>query len=285
MPELVSGAQSAPATRPLPRGGERIPAIGVGTWRTFDVGSDGPARAELKLVMRRAAEVPRTMIDSSPMYGEAERVVGDLSAETATRDGLFFATKVWTTGRDAGIRQMEQSFRLMRAAKMDLMQIHNLVDVAVHTRTLQDWKASGRIRHLGITHYEQGAYAELERLVRTKHYDFAQFNFSMDEPEAEQRLLSACADAGVAVIVNRPFAHGSLFARVRGKSLPAWCGELQCTSWAQYFLKWILGHPAVTCVIPGTGRAQHLDENRDAAAGPLPDAAMRRRMSDYLRAL
>ena len=284
MPEAIGAAGTA-AHRIIPGTKERIPAVGVGTWQTFDVAPNAPERAELSRVVTRAAEVSGTVIDSSPMYGKSEGAVGDLTSATKTRERLFFATKVWTSGRDAGVRQMEESFRLMRTTKMDLMQIHNLLDVETHTRTLTEWKAKGRIRYLGITHYQASAFAELERLVKSKRYDFVQFNFSMGEPEAEQRLLPACADTGVAVIVNRPFSQGDMFAKVKGKPLPPWAADIHCTSWAQFFLKWIVGYPAVTCVIPGTRRVQHLDENRDAAAGPLPDAAMRRRMTDYLLAL
>lgn len=280
----------APAAQPLlqraiPRTGETLPVVGLGTWQTFDVGPGVSERAELKEVLRELAALGGRVVDSSPMYGQSERVVGDLTGELGNRDRLFFATKVWTSGRDAGIRQMEDSFRLMRTQVMDLMQIHNLVDHDTHLRTLSDWKAAGRIRYLGITHYHSGAYADLERLVKTRQYDFVQFNFSLDEPEAEARLLPACAASGTAVLVNRPFAQAGLFGRVRGKALPPWSAELQCQSWAQFFLKWILGHPAVTCVIPGTRRVAHLRDNLGAATGPLPDAAMRKRMSDYLRAL
>ena len=271
--------------RPIPRSGETLPVVGLGTWQTFDVGSGAAERAELKEVLRELDALGGRVVDSSPMYGRSEGVVGDLVAELGNRNRLFFATKVWTTGRDAGIRQMEDSFRLMRTKVMDLMQIHNLVDHEVHLKTLQQWKASGRIRYLGITHYHSGAFADLERLVKTKRYDFVQFNVSLDEPEAEARLLPACADSGTAVLVNRPFAQAGLFGRVRGKPLPAWAADIQCASWAQFFLKWILGHPAVTCVIPGTRRVAHLRDNLAAARGPLPDATMRKRMRDYVAAL
>ncbi len=192
------------------------------------------------------------------MYGKAEGVVGDLAAGLGLREKLFFATKVWTSGREAGIRQMENSFKLMRAGRMDLMQVHNLLDVATHQKTLREWKAAGRIRYLGITHYHAGAHEELGRLLRTREWDFAQFNYSMAEREAEARLLPLCAELGVAVVVNRPFAEGALFRQVKGKELPAWAAEFDCASWAQFFLKWILSHPAVTCAIPGTRRTAHL---------------------------
>jgi diketogulonate reductase-like aldo/keto reductase len=289
---LMSGptrtAGSKPAgglKRAIPRSGELLPAVGVGTWQTFDVGPNDAARAELKEVLRELVALGGSVIDSSPMYGEAERVVGGLGHELGLRKSLFLATKVWTSGRDAGIRQMEQSLRLLRAEKLDLMQVHNLVDVATHTRTLQEWKASGRIRYLGITHYHDGAYRELERLVRTRDYDFVQLNYSMGEREADARLLAACAESGTAVIVNRPFSQASLFGRVKGKALPPWAADFDCASWAQFFLKWILGHSAVTCVIPGTSRVAHLRDNLQAGMGRLPDAAMRRRMVEHLERL
>jgi diketogulonate reductase-like aldo/keto reductase len=222
------------------------------------------------------------VIDSSPMYGQAERVAGDLAAELGLRDSLFFATKVWTSGREAGIREMEQSFKLLRTDRMDLMQVHNLLDVETHTKTLREWKAAGRVRYIGITHYHSGAYADLERLVKTREYDFVQLNFSMAEREAQDRLLPVCAESGTAVIVNRPFAGADLFGRVKGRSLPAWAAEFDCASWGQFFLKWILGHSAVTCVIPGTRRTAHLLDNVQAGIGRLPDAATRRRMVEYM---
>ncbi|MGH8622563.1 MAG: aldo/keto reductase, partial [Burkholderiales bacterium] len=276
---------SASLKRPIPRSGELLPAVGVGTWQTFDVGPEAPERAELKEVLRLLVAGSGSVVDSSPMYGEAERVVGDLSAELRLREKLFFATKVWTRGRDSGIGQMEASFRLMRAQRMDLMQVHNLQDISVHARTLREWKDAGRIRYIGITHYHSGAYGELERLVRSREWDFAQFNYSLAEREAEARLLPACAEAGVAVIANRPFSMGALFPRVRGKALPAWAAEFDCASWAQLFLKYILSHPAVTCAIPGTSRVAHLKDNLQGGIGRLPDAKTRRRMVEYLEQL
>jgi len=272
-------------TRPIPRSGEALPVVGLGTWQTFDVGPNAPERAELKEVLRRLVECGASVVDSSPMYGAAERVVGDLAADLGLHSKLFIATKVWTSGREAGIRQMENSFRLLRTERIDLMQIHNLLDLATHTKTLHEWKKAGRIRYLGITHYHEGAHRELERLVKTREYDFVQLNYSMSEREAEDRLLPACADSGTAVLVNRPFAHASLFGRVKGKPLPPWAAEFDCTSWAQFFLKYLLGHPAVTCVIPGTRRTAHLEDNLKAGMGRLPDAAMRRRMVEHLERL
>jgi aryl-alcohol dehydrogenase-like predicted oxidoreductase len=283
-PSFAESAQSfIMSTRPIPRTGEALPVVGVGTWQTFDVGPAAPERTELKAVLRLLASYGGSVIDSSPMYGEAERVAGDLTEELGLRSRLFFATKVWTSGREQGIRQMEQSFRLMKTTRMDLMQVHNLLDVETHAKTLQAWKAAGRIRYTGITHYNAGAYRQLERLVKTKEFDFVQLNFSMAEREAEDRLLQVCADSGTAVIVNRPFAGAELFGRVRGKALPPWAAEFDCTSWGQFFLKWILGHRAVTCVIPGTRQTTHLLDNVQAGTGRLPDAAMRKRMLAHLQ--
>ena len=287
-PSVPKKSFSAPATvqkRPIPRTGEMLPVLGVGTWQTFDVGPDAPERAELRQVLKLLVEHGGSVLDSSPMYGEAERVVGDLSARLGLRDKLFFATKVWTSGRDAGVRQMEQSFRLMRTARMDLMQVHNLLDVETHVRTLREWKESAKVRYMGITHYYSGAYGDLERLIKTREWDFAQFNYSMAEREAEARLLPLCADTGTAVLVNRPFAHASLFGKVKGKELPAWAADFDCRSWAQFFLKYILAHPAVTCAIPGTRLVAHLQDNMQAGLGRLPDGATRRRMVEYLERL
>jgi diketogulonate reductase-like aldo/keto reductase len=283
---LVSPVPAQTSTmleRAIPRSGERLPVVGLGTWQSFDVEPSGPMREQLKEVLRELVATGGSVVDSSPMYGRAERVVGELGAELGLRAKLFLATKVWTSGREAGIRQMEHSIASMRAGSMDLMQVHNLLDVETHTKTLEQWKAAGKIRYSGITHYHAGAHAEIERLLGTRRYDFAQFNYSIAEREAESRLLPYCAANGIAVIANRPFAEGELFRQVRGRPLPPWCAEFDCTSWAQFFLKYILSHPAVTCVIPGTRRPQHMKDNLQAGMGRLPDAALRQRMVEYLQ--
>lgn len=283
LPQLSAAPDPVMSTRRIPRTGEALPMVGVGTWQTFDVPHGAPEAKELKEVLRLLAGHGGSVIDSSPMYGEAERVAGNLTAELRLRDKLFFATKVWTRGREAGIRQMEQSLRLMRTQRMDLMQVHNLLDVETHAKTLREWKDAGRVRYIGITHYHSGAYGDLERWIKTRQFDFVQVNYSMAEREAEARLLPLCADTATAVIANRPFAGADLFARVKGKPLPAWAAEFDCASWGQFFLKWILGHPAMTCVIPGTRRTAHLVDNVQAGMGKLPDAATRRRMVEYLQ--
>ena len=268
--------------RPIPRSGEMLPMVGLGTYQAFGVGLDRSDRDPLKEVLRLFVEHGGALVDSSPMYGTAESVVGDLAAEQKLTSQLFMATKVWTTGRDAGIRQMEESMQRMKITRMDLMQIHNLQDWKIHTKTLKEWKAVGKIRYTGITHYHSGAYDELERLIKTKEFDFVQFNYSISEREAEESLLPLAQDAGTAVIINRPFAQASLFSRVRGKEVPAWAAEFDCKSWGQFFLKYILSHPAVTCVIPATSKPHHLVENMGAGVGKLPDAAMRKKMVDYM---
>jgi diketogulonate reductase-like aldo/keto reductase len=229
--------------------------------------------------MKRFVSLGGRVIDSSPMYGAAETVVGDLAAELGVADRLFLATKVWTTGREAGVAQMEQSFRRLRARRLDLLQIHNLRDWRTHLQTLRDWKQSGRVRHLGVTHYTASAYDELERVLRGEPLDFVQVNYSLGEREAEARILPLARDRGIAVLVNRPFSAGGLFTHVRGQPLPAWAADFDCASWAQFFLKWILAHPAVTCVIPATSRPEHLVDNMKAGVGALPDAATRDRMA------
>jgi diketogulonate reductase-like aldo/keto reductase len=265
--------------RPIRSSGETIPAIGLGTWSTFDVGPSAAARAPLAQVLQRFVELGGRLVDSSPMYGAAESVVGDLAAALGVGDRLFLATKVWTRGREAGIAQMAESFRRLRARRLNLMQIHNLLDWRTHLRTLRDDRQAGRLRYIGVTHYTASAYDELERVLRSEPLDFVQVNYSPGEREAERRILPLARDRGVAVLVNRPFAGGGLFARVRGGPLPAWAAVAGCESWAQAFLKWILGHPAVTCVIPATSREQHLVDNMRAGLGPLPDEAMRSRIA------
>jgi len=260
----------------------KLPKIGLGTWQTFDAGNDSAARAPLREVLEL---LDGNVVDSSPMYGSSESVAGDLIADLGMRDKLFIATKVWTRGREEGIRQMETSFQRLRVKVMDLMQVHNLSDVATQTKTMQAWQEQGRIRHIGITHYTASAYDEVERWMKTGAYEFVQINYSLAERDAEKRLLPLAAERRMSVIINRPFAEGSLFRRAKGKPLPSWAAELGIASWAQYLLKWIVSHPAVTCAIPGTGRPEHMRDNLAAGRGPFPDAAERKRMADYFASL
>jgi diketogulonate reductase-like aldo/keto reductase len=271
--------------RAIPVSGEQIPVIGLGTYQAFDVGRSASDRAPLKEVLQGLVNYAGSVVDSSPMYGRAEEVVGDLTVELALRPSLFLATKVWTSGRDAGVRQMEESFRLLRTQTIDLMQIHNLVDWKTHTATLKQWKEQARVRYIGITHYHEGAYDELERLIKTRQYDFVQLNYSIAEREAENSVLPLAQEIGVAVIANRPFAKANLFSRVRGKQVPDWARDFDCASWAQFFLKYIVSHPALTCAIPATSNPKHLADNMMAGVGRLPDAETRRRMAQYVEEL
>ena len=259
-----------------------LPRIGLGTWQTFDVGNDPAARAPLREVLKL---LEGNVVDSSPMYGSSETVAGDLIAELGMRRKLFIATKVYTSGRAGGIRQIETSFRRLRVKRIDLMQVHNLLDVETHTKTLLDMKRKGKIGFAGITHYTSSAYAEVERWLKTKQYDFLQINYSLGERDAEKRLLRIASDLQTRVIINRPFAEGALFRRVKGKPLPPWAAELGIASWAQYFLKWIVSHPAVACAIPGTGKPEHMRDNLAAGQGVLPNADQRRKMATYFESL
>lgn len=283
-------AAATPLKRAIPKTGELLHAIGLGTWQTFDVGGDANGRAAARAVLARFVKAGGQLVDSSPMYGSSESVLGDLVADLGVEKSLSLATKVWTSGRDAGIRQMEESMRRMRAPTLnqraiDLMQVHNLTDVHTQLKTLREWKQQGRVRYLGITHYHEGAYTELERLIKSEQLDFAQFNYNVASTAAEERLLPICAEYRTAVIVNRPFEEGALFRLVKGRDLPKWAAEFDCRSWAQFFLKFILSHPAVTCVIPATRNPEYLADNMGAALGRLPDAAMRRRMVQHMRNL
>ncbi|MGV3587691.1 MAG: aldo/keto reductase [Adhaeribacter sp.] len=269
--------------RPIPGTNELLPVVGLGTWQTFDVGPSPVSRADVKEVLRLFAQLGGSLIDSSPMYGRSEEVVGDLSVDLKLQKKLFMATKVWKQGDQNGIKQMETSVREMQARPLDLMQIHNLVDWRTHLKTLYRWKAEQRIRYLGITHYLTSAFDDLERIIKTESIDFVQLNYNIATRDATKRLLPLAAEKNVAVIVNRPFESGSLFSAVKGKPLPEWAAEFDCQSWGQFFLKYILGHPAITCVIPATSKPKHLTDNMQAGYGRLPDEATRQKMEAYIQ--
>jgi diketogulonate reductase-like aldo/keto reductase len=271
--------------KPIPKTGELLPAIGLGTWQTFDVGAAKAAREPLRAVLQEFVRAGGSVVDSSPMYGQSETVAGDLAFELNAQKNLFFATKVWTSGRDAGIRQMEESFRRLRTQRMDLLQVHNLVDYRTHLTTLRRWKEEGKVRYIGVTHYTAGAYDDLARVVASEELDFVQLNYSIAEREAERRLLSLAAERKMAVLVNRPLAAGALFNKVRGKAVPPWAKEIGCASWSQIFLKFVISHPAVTCAIPATAKVAHLTDNMQALRGPLPDSAGRARIARYVTEL
>lgn len=277
---LPLSAQQAPMlTRPIPATGEGIPVIGLGTWQTFHVGPGEEERGPLREVLDTFASLGGRMVDSSPMYGEAEGVVGDLAEALDIRGRLFIATKVWTTGKAEGLRQMEESFQRLKVETLDLMQVHNLVDVERQLDTLAEWKQAGRVRYVGVTHYTAGAHDEVAKVVSQRPVDFIQINYSVGERHAENRLLPLARDQGIAVIANRPFAGGNLFRRLLDQPLPEWATELDCSSWAQLLLKFVISHPAMTCAIPATSKVKHLLDNMQAGYGRMPDEAMREKIA------
>ncbi|AWB20535.1 aldo/keto reductase [Methylobacterium currus] len=282
----VGGGAAAQGTelhrRPIPASGEPLPVIGLGTWRGFDVGAKPAERAPLREVVATLLRQGGRVIDSSPMYGRAEGVTGDLVAEAGARERTFLATKVWTSGREAGLAQMTRSLQLLRTDRLDLMQIHNLLDWRTHLPTLRDWKAEGRIRYLGISHYTESAYDAVEAVLRAERLDVLQINYALDDRAAETRLLPLAAERGVAVLVNRPFGGGGLLRRLAQTPLPDYAAELGCASWAEILLKFVISHPAVTCAIPGTADPGHMAANLRAGTGPLPDEALRKRMAATL---
>lgn len=268
----------------IPASGEQIPVIGMGTWQSFDVGSGAAERAQLEQVLAAFAEAGGTVIDSSPMYGSSEEVVGDLVTKTKAPAKPFIATKVWTSGKQEGIRQMQDSMRKLRVKVCDLMQVHNLLDVDTHLDTLAEWKKAGRVRYVGVTHYTASGADAVAKVITRRPVDFVQINYSVAEPEAEKRLLPLCKDRGVAVIANRPFAGGQVFSRLRSVPVPAWAREIECESWAQLMLKWIVSHPAVTCAIPASNRVEHTRDNARGGFGAMPDEKMRRRIAEAVEA-
>lgn len=265
--------------RPIPGTDESLPISGLGTARTFDVDpNDADAMARRRAVLEAFVAGGGRVVDSSPMYGHAETVLGRAAADLGATGRLFVATKVWTRGAESGREQMTRSFERLGVETMDLMQVHNLLDLETHLATLAAWKAEGRVRYVGLTHYTDARHDDLARLIERHPVDFVQFNYNIAARNAEDRLLPACADNGVAVIVNEPFEKGQLFSRVGDRPLPGWAADIGCRSWAQFFLKYIFGHPAVTCAIPATSDPGHAAENVAAGRGPLPDTATRRRM-------
>jgi len=267
--------------RIIPSAGEAIPAIGIGSWKRFDIDKHSPERESLKKVLNLMHQHKASLIDSSPMYGKSEQVIGELTNEIGVADKYFYATKVWTTGKDAGIRQMKESMQKMKRSAIDLMQIHNLVDWQTHLKTLRQWKAEGTIRYIGITHYTTSSHADLEQILQQEPLDFVQFNYSVATRNAEKRLLPSAKDKGVAIIINEPLEKGRLFDKVRNKPLPSWATEYGIQSWAGFFLKYIVSHPAVTCVIPATSNPAHMKDNLMAGEGVMPGETERKKIAQY----
>ena len=276
---------AGPATRSIPKSGEALPVIGMGSWITFDVGRDQGGRDQRVEVLRAFFEAGGAMIDSSPMYGTSEDVIGHALERLEDKAALFSATKVWTPSARRGPEQMEASRRLWGVDRFDLLQVHNLVEWEGHLETLKAWKGEGRVHYIGITTSHGRRHAAFERLMATEPLDFVQFTYNVVDREAEQRLLPLAAERGQAVIVNRPFRRGALFDAFARKPLPGWTAEIDCANWAQVFLKFVVSHPAVTCAIPATSRVDHMRENMGAAYGRLPDSKLRRRMIADIEAL
>jgi len=277
----AASTTAAPISRRIPSSGEEIPVIGLGTSRTFEVGVTAAERAPLAAVLEAFFARGARLIDTSPMYSTAERVLGELlTPEMHAR--AFLATKVWTRGARAGIEQMTHSEQQLRAKPLDLIQVHNLLDLDTQLATLREWQAAGRVRYVGVTHYTVSGQADLERIVSRERLDFVQLNYSPVTRAAERRLLPLAAERGVAVLINRPFEDGGVFGRIRGKPLPAFAADLDATSWGQLILKFIAAHPAVTCIIPATASVAHLEDNLAAGRGRLPDARQREEIAAAL---
>ena len=271
-------------SRSIPSTGEELPVIGLGTYSVFDVSSTAEEIAIPQEIVDLLLGDGGSVIDTSPMYNRSERVIGNVIDAGSPREAMFIATKVWTNGRDAGIEQMNQSAQLMNTDVIDLMQVHNLRDTDIHMKTIRDWQEDGRIRYNGLTHYTESAFDRLQTAMTKHKPDFIQINYSLGEPEADDRILPLAQDMGIAVLINRPYQSGRLFRAVSGESLPGWAADF-AASWGQFFLKFIISHPAVTCVIPATSKPHHMIDNLGAGFGPLPDDAMRQRMIAFMAAL
>lgn len=281
-PQLLSAASADKIIRKIPSTREELAIMGVGSSQTFDISVSKIGDSELLAVIRKFFDDGGQCIDSSPMYGNAETVIGELLTKVNTKQNLFAATKVWTDGRENGIRQMNRSMQRMGVNVMDLMQIHNLRDWKVHLKTLQEWKEEGKIRYIGITTYNGLRHEELGEILRKQPMDFVQFTYNIENLKAEQSLFPIARDRGIATLINVPFQAGRLFRKVRGKQLPDWVTEFDCVSWGQFFLKFIASHPDVTCIIPATSKLKHMADNMAAGFGRLPDTKMRQRMIDYM---
>lgn len=269
-------------TRPIPSSGEALPVVGFGTYRSFNLSNTPENVRQLAEVCRILFESGGSILDSSPMYGRSEEMAGNALAALGERDKAFIMTKVWTSGRSSGVRQMQESLRLFKTDHIELMQVHNLQDWRTHLRTLREWREKKTFRYIGLTHYTTSALDDLVDISRREKIDFLQFPYSIELRAAERRLLPFARDKGIATISNVPFGQGGLFRRVRGQNPPAWAAEFGADSWARFFLKYVLGDPALTCVIPGTGKPRYARDNVGAGFGRMPTAAERKRMIETL---
>ena len=269
-------------SRNIPSSDEELPVIGLGTYDVFDVASTQEAIAVRRSIVDQLTGEGGSVIDTSPMYNRSENMIGDIISAGSPRDALFLATKVWASGHESGISQMRRSAELMNADVIDLMQVHNLRDTDIHMQTIREWQESGRIRYSGLTHYTASALDRLESAMKKHNPDFIQINYSLGELEASRRLLPMARDMGIAVLINRPYQGGRLFRTVSGQSLPTWAKSF-ASSWGQFFLKFIVSHPAVTCVIPATSKPHHMADNLEAGFGALPDTATRQRMIQFMQ--
>ncbi len=284
-PSIALAQPDSPLTRAIPGTDERIPIIGMGSWITFNVGASQKLRDERAKVLQTFFDMGGGLVDSSPMYGSSEEVIGYCLGRIKNRQTLFSATKVWTVSKSMGTRQMKASAELWGLEKFDLMQIHNLLDWETHLETLKAWKENGRVRHIGMTTSHGRRHGDLEEVMGSQPLDFVQFTYNIADREAEKRLLPLAADKGIAVIINRPFQRGTLIEKFERHPLPDWAGDIACANWAQFFLKFVVSHPAVTCAIPATSRVDHMRENMSVLKGPLPDAKTRQRMIEYVEKL
>ncbi len=284
-PGLALAQPSSLLTRAIPATGERIPVVGMGSWITLNVGASKKLRDARVKVLQSFFDHGGGMVDSSPMYGSSEEVIGYCLERIANDQKLFSATKVWTVAQAMGIRQMKTSEKLWGEERFDLLQIHNLLDWEAHMETLKEWKAQKRVRYIGMTTSHGRRHNDLEAVIKSQPLDFVQFTYNILDREAEKRLLPLAADKGLAVIINRPFRRGQLFDLFKRHPLPEWAGEFDCANWSQFFLKFIVSHPAVTCAIPATSRVDHMDENMGALTGRLPDARTRQRMIAHVESL
>jgi aryl-alcohol dehydrogenase-like predicted oxidoreductase len=276
---FAAASKTGMLTRAVPKTGEKLPVMGLGSAVSFNVPNTPAKLQPLGQVLTLFVKNGGKVVDSSPMYGNAERVIGDLASKAQLGRTLFIATKVWTNGKQEGIAQMERSLARFHTKTIDLMQVHNLADVETHMGTLREWKSKGRIRYTGITYSERRGFGEVERIMRAQKPDFVQINYSLVDRAADQRILPLARELGMGVLINRPLGGGGILQHIAGKPLPPWAAEFDCHSWAQFLLKWIIAHPAVTCVIPATSKPEHLEDNMKAGLGRLPDAKTRQRMA------